>query len=309
MTYSTIEVKPLSPVIGAEISGVDLSAPLDNLTFKEIHDALLEHQVVFFHDQKMSLEEHKSLGRRFGKLHIHPSAALSPEHPEVLRIHADRNSRVVAGMKWHSDVSCDTEPPMGSILHLHTIPEVGGDTMFASMYAAYDALSDPVKSFISTLFARHESVQVHRDRFGQTGSLRDGYDSYPQSLHPIVKTHPITGRKCLYVNENFTTRIEGLHPRESDAILQMLYHHIATPEFHCRFRWRKNSVAFWDNRCTQHRTIWDYFPQERSGYRVTISGEKAGSAAVGREATNERKARPRTKPPLSGDQRQAHAET
>ena len=163
---------------------------------------------------------------------------------------------------------------MGSILHLHRIPAVGGDTMFASMYAAYDALSDPIKALIADMKAWNESAPVHRDRFGAKGKLRDGEDVFPQALHPIVRTHPVTGRKGLFVNENFTTRIEGLKKHESDAILRMLYEHIATPEFHCRFRWREKSVAFWDNRCAQHRTVWDYHPEVRHGYRVTVAGDR-----------------------------------
>ena len=274
MTYEIIELAQLSPALGAEVSGVDLSQPLGNQIYREIHDALMKHQVLFFRDQEMDHEQHKTLGRLFGELHIHPTAPKLEGHPEILEVHADKNSKVVAGMKWHSDVSCDIEPPMGSILHLHMIPDIGGDTMFASMYAAYDALSEPVKAFISDLKAWHESAPVHRDRFGSTGKLRDGDNVYPEALHPIVRSHPVTGRECLFVNENFTTRIEGLRPTESDAILGMLYDHIATPEFHCRFRWEANSVAFWDNRCVQHRTVWDYYPKVRHGYRVTICGDK-----------------------------------
>ena len=274
MSNEAIRIEPVSPLIGAEIHGVDLSGPLDDRLFRQVHDALMTHQVVFFRDQDLDFEQHKNFGRLFGPLHIHPSARQIDGHPEILVIRSDEKSKVVAGMKWHSDVSCDVEPPMGSILHLHTIPDVGGDTMFASMYAAYDRLSEPVKAFIGTLSAWHESARVHRDRFGHKGALRDGRNAYPEALHPVVRTHPVTGRKCLFVNENFTTRIEGLTTRESDAVLQMLYDHIATPEFHCRFRWREKSVAFWDNRCTQHRTVWDYFPQVRHGYRVTVCGDR-----------------------------------
>lgn len=274
MVYCKIEVEPLSPIIGAEVSGVDISKPIDKETLKEVNDALLLHQVIFFRDQQMDLENHKSFGRNFGELHIHPTAAKIEGHPEILTIHADETSKAVAGMKWHSDVSCDLEPPMGSILHLHQIPKVGGDTMFASMYHAYEQLSDPIKSFISGLYAWHESIGVHRDRLNHKGTLRDGENSYPEALHPMVRTHPITRKKTLFVNENFTTRIEGLHKTESDAVLKMLYDHIATPEFHCRFRWRENSVAFWDNRCVQHRSVWDYYPEVRHGYRVTIAGDK-----------------------------------
>ena len=274
MTYETIAVQPLNPTIGAEIDGVDLSKPLSKQTFEEVHEALMQHQVIFFRDQEMTLDEHKAFGRLFGELHIHPAAKKTEGHPEVLTIHADERSKVIAGMRWHSDVSCDKEPPMGSILHLHEIPESGGDTMFASMYAAYDSLSEPVKGFIGGLEAWHESAHVHRDRLGHKGELRDGKDSYPVSLHPIVRTHPVTQRKTLFVNENFTTRIDGLEPRESEAILKMLYDHIAKPEFHCRFTWRERSVAFWDNRCAQHRVVWDYYPQVRHGYRVTVAGDK-----------------------------------
>ena len=274
MSYETIEVDPLSPVIGAEIGGVDLSKPLGNQTFQEIHDALMQHLVVFFRDQDMTLDEHKAFARMFGELHIHPTVKAPDGHPEIITIRADEKSEVVAGMKWHSDVSCDEEPPMGSILHLHQIPAVGGDTMFASMYAAWEALSDPIKELIADMKAWNESVQVHRDRFGDKGKLRDGEDVYPEALHPIVRTHPVTGRKGLFVNENFTTRIEGLKKHESDAILKMLCEHIATPEFHCRFRWREKSVAFWDNRCAQHRTVWDYFPAVRHGYRATVAGDR-----------------------------------
>ena len=236
MSYETIEVEPHNPVIGADISGVDLTKPLGNQTFQEIHDALMTHQAVFFRDQDIDLDQHKEFGRKFGELHIHPTSRASEEHPEILTIHADETSKVVAGMKWHSDVSCDIEPPMGSILHLHQVPPSGGDTMFASMYAAYEALSDPIKEMIDGMEAWHESAPVHRDRFGAKGNLRDGEDTFPEALHPIVRTHPVTGRKCLFVNENFTTRIEGLKKNESDAILKMLNEHIATPEFHCRFR-------------------------------------------------------------------------
>ncbi len=274
MTYETIQVKQLNPVLGAEFAGINLSQPLGNQTFKELHDALMEHQVLFFHDQEMSLDEHKAFGRLFGELHIHPTGQKTGEHPEILTLRSDKNSKVVAGMRWHSDVSCDLDPPMGSILHLHEIPEVGGDTMFASMYAAYDALSEPIRNLVDPLQAWHESAHVHRDRLGHKGKTCDGEGAYPVSLYPIVRTHPVTRRKCLFVNENFTTRIEGLNKNESDAMLKMLYEHIATPEFQYRFAWREKSVAFWDNRSTQHRTVWDYHPNGRLGYRVTVAGDR-----------------------------------
>ena len=274
MPYDRILVKPQNPVIGAEIYGVDLSEPLSKHTFREIHDALIAHQVIFFRDQEMSLEQHKGFSRLFGELHIHPAAPPTDGDPEVKTVHADENSTEVSGDFWHTDVSADEEPPMGSILHLRQVPESGGDTLFASMYAAYEALSDEMKSFLLGLKAWHSSEKRHKARYGNRGKLRDGIDTYPMALHPVIRTHPVSGRKALFVNTVFTTHIEGLTTKESDTILNMLYEHIVTPEFSCRFRWQKNSVAFWDNRCTQHRALWDYFPNIRHGYRVTVCGDR-----------------------------------
>ncbi len=274
MQYQTITVEPLSPVIGAEISGVDLAQPLGNQTFSEIHDALMTHQVIFFRDQDLTLDQHKAFGRRFGELHIHPTAPAPEGHPEILTVHADENSERVAGQGWHSDVSCDKEPPLGSILHIQKAPESGGDTMFASAYAAYDALSEPMKAFVGGLQARHESKHRYFGRNKRTGTMRDGENVYPEATHPVVRTHPVTGRKGLFVNAVFTTRIEGLKEKESRALLDFLNDHINTPEFHCRFAWRANSIAFWDNRCVQHHAVWDYYPQTRHGHRVTIQGDR-----------------------------------
>ena len=272
MEYQAITVKPISPIIGAEIGGVELSQPMGNQIFQEVHDALMRHQVIFFRDQKMTLDEHKAFGRQFGELHIHPASPSAKNHPEVLVIHADENSKLVSGHGWHSDVSCDAQPPMGSVLHLHTTPEVGGDTMFSSMYAAYEALSDSMKSYLETLTAVHGSEHVYLGRYGEKENLRDG--NYPENEHPIVRTHPVTRRRGLYVNSGFTRRIVGLKRRESDALLNFLFDHVRTPEFHVRFQWEDNSVAFWDNRCVQHHALWDYYPQVRSGYRVTIQGDR-----------------------------------
>ena len=272
MAYETIEVEPLGPVIGAEIRGLDLSRPLGNQTFQEIQEALLRHLVIFFRDQDIDLEQQKAFGRHFGKLHIHPTAPSAPGHPEVLVVKADASSKAVAGNRWHTDVSCDMEPPMGSILHMRELPAAGGDTMFANMYAAYEALSQPMQAFLSGLKAWHESEHVLGGTLGQ--KLHGGAKEYPRALHPVVRTHPETGRKCLYVNSGFTTRIEGLGEKESRALLDMLFDHVRTPEFHCRFRWQQNSVAFWDNRSAQHYALWDYFPHSRLGYRVTICGTR-----------------------------------
>jgi len=271
MTYASIQVDKVTPLAGAEIRGVDLSKPLDERTFKEIHAALIDNGVIFFRDQHLTPEQQKAFARLFGELHLHPAAPREvPEHPEILVIHADENSKHVAGENWHSDVSCDLEPPMGSILYMHDLPPVGGDTLFASMYAAYDALSEPMKRMLEPLTAMHEGEHVYRGRYG----VNDTGRVFPKAEHPVVRTHPVSGRKALYVNGGFTTRIVQLKRAESDALLQFLYRHAETPEFHCRFRWQVNSVAFWDNRCMQHHAMWDYYPQRRHGHRVTIKGDK-----------------------------------
>ena len=273
MVLSNIRVKPLTATIGAELEGVDLSEHLHDDMFDAVHDALMDHNVIFFRDQELTLEQHKDFGRRFGDLHIHPAAPSPKGHPEILKIHADENSKFVAGGAWHSDVSCDVEPPMGSILHLHTVPQHGGDTLFSNMYGAYEALSDRMQNFLDGLSAKHRSEHVHGGRYGGKENLRDG--DYPEAIHPVVRTHPVTKRKGLYVNSAFTTRIMELSRHESQDVLQMLHNHIARGvDFQCRFRWERNSVAFWDNRCTQHHAAWDYFPDVRSGYRVTIQGDR-----------------------------------
>ena len=270
MTYASIQVEKLTPNAGAEIRGADLSQPLDERTFKEIHAALIDNGVIFFRDQHLTPAQQKAFGRLFGELHIHPAAPKEvPEHPEILVTHADENSKHVAGENWHSDVSCDLEPPMGSILYMHELPPVGGDTLFASMYAAYEALSEPMKRFLEPLTAMHEGEHVYRGRYG----VDDRGKVFPKAEHPVIRTHPVSGRKALYVNGGFTTRIKQLPRPESDAVLQFLYRHVETPEFHCRFRWQVNSVAFWDNRCMQHHAMWDYYPQRRHGHRVTIKGD------------------------------------
>jgi taurine dioxygenase len=271
MTYAAIQVQKLTPHIGAEIAGADLSRPLDERTFKEIHAALVDNGVIFFRDQHLTPDQQKDFGRLFGELHVHPAApSLLPGHPEILVIHADEKSKHVAGENWHSDVSCDPEPPMGSILYMHELPPVGGDTLFASMYAAYDALSEPMKRFLEPLTAMHEGEHVYRGRYGvdDTGRV------FPRAEHPVIRTHPVSGRKALFVNGGFTTRIVQLSRTESDAVLQFLYRHVETPEFHCRFRWQVHSIAFWDNRCVQHHAMWDYFPQRRHGHRVTVKGDR-----------------------------------
>jgi taurine dioxygenase len=267
--FQTIQVRPLTPAIGAEIFGVDLSRSLSTQQFDEIHSALMRHLVIFFRDQHLTIEQHKAFGRRFGSLDIHPTSRMEG-HPEIIEIKADENSHYVAGEVWHSDVTCNPVPPMGSILYLHRIPDNGGgDTLFVNMYRAYETLSPPVRSLVDGLTAVHNGEQVYRGRQRKnvTGEL-------PRAEHPVVRTHPVTGRRALFVNRNFTTHIVGMSRLESDALLEMLYRHSERDDFKCRFKWQPNSIAFWDNRCTMHLAMWDYYPQRRYGHRVTIAGTK-----------------------------------
>ena len=269
MVYETIEVSPLTGRIGAEIFGIDLTQPLSNRQLEEIHDSFTEHQVIFFRDQKIDHESHQRLALHFGEL-IAPFGSSVPGYPGIGRNHTDENSDHVAGDMWHTDHSCDEIPPMGTILYMHTVPPNGGDTLFASMYAAYDALSDRMKAHLEGLTAEHDGPQVYARYYGREKTT----GKYPINSHPVVAVHPASKKKYLYVNEQYTTRINELSPRESSTLLRYLFEHCADAAFHVRFRWRPHSIAFWDNRCTQHYAIWDYFPQKRSGFKVVISGQK-----------------------------------
>jgi len=270
--YEAITVDKLTPIIGAEIGGIDLAKPLGNRTIDEIHRALAENLVIFFRDQHITPDQHLAFGRLFGDLHLHPAAPHEPGLPELMIIHADKDSPRANGEGWHSDVSCDLEPPMGSILYIKECPPVGGDTLFASMYAAYEALSDRMKGYLDGLTALHDGEQVYRGIYANYG-VKDK-PAYPRAEHPIIRTHPVTGKKALYVNRGFTRRIVGVPRDESDAILSYLYDHAENSLFQCRFKWRTNSIAFWDNRCVQHRAMWDYWPATRTGNRVTVKGDK-----------------------------------
>jgi taurine dioxygenase len=265
---SEITVTPLTPRIGAEIGGVDLRETLTEGQVARLKQALADYMVLFFRDQPIDHESHKRFGRAFGELAFHSAVPGIEGHPEIVAIHADAESKYVAGEDWHSDLTCDAEPPLGSILYLHTVPETGGDTLFSSMYAAYDALSPRMKTYLEGLTAIHDADHVYRPLFPDVDRR------YPCSVHPVIRTHPVTGRKLIFVNSSYVIRIPELPVDESAAVLAFLYDHVKNPNFHVRFRWTPHAIAFWDNRCTQHLAVWDYFPQTRSGFRVTIGGEK-----------------------------------
>ena len=274
ITSSGIKIQKYSPNLGAIITGVDLSKEINEDQFKDIHKAFLDNQVLFFQNQnEISPEIHLKLGKLFGELHVHPAATSMPGYPEIFEIHAHKNSKVANGEFWHSDVSCDIEPPLGTMLQLHILPETGGDTMFSDMYSAYNELSDKYKILLDGLIAIHESEHLYSGRYEDRGVNRDNIKT-PVANHPLIRTHPITGKKAIYVNRTFTTGIEGMNKNESSSILEFLFEHCEHVNFQIRYRWNKNDMAFWDNRCTMHRAIWDYWPNERKGRRVTIKGDK-----------------------------------
>jgi taurine dioxygenase len=267
-----IDITPVGRTIGAMVEGVSL-AGLGADEAEAVRRAMVDHGVLFLRDQPLTHAEHLALGRCFGPLHHHPTAMAQEVQvpPGLLRIHADERTRHSAGFKWHSDVSCDEEPPMASILTLHTVPSRGGDTLFCDTEAAFDALSAPFQAFLDGLTAVHSGAQVYTGRFGLQPPAGQ---TFPQAEHPIVRTHPESGRKGLFVNENFTSHIVGLERWESDELLAMLFGHLASPYFQVRFTWEPHSVVIWDNRRVQHLAIWDYHPETRSGWRVTVAGDR-----------------------------------
>ncbi|MDB9866830.1 TauD/TfdA family dioxygenase [Pseudomonadales bacterium] len=269
-------VERLSPTIGAELCGIDLGQALPDSTIAEIYQALLDYKVIFFRDQNITSQQHLAFGRRFGNLEVHPFAAQDPEFPELLRITHNQENKGQENL-WHSDVTWRAEPSLGSILHAHEIPEVGGDTLFADMGQAYDDLSDSLKEQLDGLTAIHDAVGFHR-RMREKGASEEQVNAmreqYPAQEHPVIRTHPDTGRKTLYVNRAFTQSIVGMSAEDSQTLLEQLYRTAAVPEYQCRFKWRPNSIAFWDNRSCQHYAVSDYWPQIRSVERVTIIGDK-----------------------------------
>ena len=275
--FETIGVDNLTPHIGAQIDGVDLSKDLSNEQFSEIYQAWLDWKVLVFRDQRISQDQHKAFARKFGSLHVHPMQHHYKGDPEILRVHTTKDSAYTAGNGWHTDVTCDVIPPLGSMLYMKETPASGGgDTLYADMYLAYDLLSDTMKEILSGLVAVHDGALPYLRNYNVAAP--DGQE-YPKNEHPIITTHPETGKKVLYVNSGFTSHIKGLATWESDAILNSLKQFIAsTPRLTCRVSWKPNTLTFWDNRCTQHHAVWDYWPDTRSGERVSILGSERPAA-------------------------------
>lgn len=267
----SLEIHPLTPAIGAEILGIDLAAPDIADSIPDIRAALLEHGVVFFRDQRLTQEQHIAFARHFGELEIHPATPKDQLNREVLRIAHGPDSRGREN-NWHSDVTWRECPSLGSILLAREVPEVGGDTLFANMHLAYERLSPKMREFCEGLTAVHDIARVFAKRLGK--SVEELHQQYPPMRHPVIRTHPESGKRTIYVNTGFTTHIEGLSDKESRWLLDHLFATAADPEVQCRFRWRVGSVAFWDNRLCQHLAASDYFPSVRVMERVTVAGDR-----------------------------------
>jgi taurine dioxygenase len=264
-----------SATIGAMVSGVDLSSTLSDTAIGVIRQALLDWKVLFFRDQDITTEQHLAFGRRFGELEVHPFAPEKPGFPEVLAITHNEESVGYENL-WHSDVTWRIDPSLGSILRLLEGPAAGGDTLFSDMYAAYDGLPQRIKDRIDGQVARHDFAGFRRGlrRGGASTTEIAEFDAtYPNPEHPVIRTHPETGRKAIYVNAGFTQEIVGMAADESKELLETLYRQASYPEYQVRFQWEKNSIAFWDNRSCQHYAVSDYWPNVRQVERVTIVGD------------------------------------
>ncbi len=265
--YATFEARPLTGALGAEIEGVDLRAGLDGRRLADVRRALVNHMVLVFRDQDLDAAQLVALGRSFGALHVNPFVAGLADHPEVMEVRSEENETARFAGRWHSDISWAQRPSRGSLLHARVVPPWGGDTLFANAVMAWEALSPAMRGMLDGLKAEHAAFQGHGREAVFAGA--------PETVsHPLIRVHPETGRKALFVNEYFTCGIEGMTSDESRPILDFLFRHLVRPEFTCRVRWRERTLAFWDNRCTQHYAANDYRGERRLMWRVTIEGDR-----------------------------------
>jgi len=276
-TETAVEIRPLTGAIGAEISGVDISKALTAQTVDEIRQALLAHLVIFLRDQDITPAQQLAFVSRFGEPDIYPFVKGLDDYPQITPVLKRPEETINFGGIWHSDTVYQAEPPMATVLYAKELPPIGGDTLFASQYQAYESLSAPLRAFLEGLTAvnsaaKGSSAQTREDRVvdGGTGLAAE----VMQAEHPVVRTHPETGRKALYVNTGHTVRFTGMTEAESTPILEYLYQHQIKPEFCCRFVWRPGSLAFWDNRCAQHYPVNDYHGHTRLLHRITLKGDK-----------------------------------
>lgn len=273
-----MDVTPIAGALGAEISGIDLTRPLPDEDFASLHQAWLDYEVVFFRDQAITPEAHAALADRFGTPQLHEAYPHVDGYPQITILENDEaNPSKIE--KWHTDMTFRQNPPLGSILHGVIIPARGGDTLFASMSAAFEDLSDSMQQFLSGLTAIHDFSHGFRESLAEPGGrerLAQMVADNPPVEHPVVRTHPESGKRCIYVNSLFTVAIKGMKQKESDALLSFLFDHVTTPEYACRFHWQANSIAFWDNRIVQHKPVNDYWPQHRKMQRITIDDGVGG---------------------------------
>ena len=268
----------LSPALGAIVSGIDLAGTLSAAVQQQLSDALIEHQVLFFRQQEISPQQQRDFAARFGDLHIHPLYPNIDEVPQIMVLDTARND-LRDNAIWHTDVSFIETPPLGSVLVARKLPAYGGDTLWASGTAAYDGLSPRLQLLLDGLTATHDFTKSFPlERFANTPEALLHYEatrrSTPPVVHPVIRRHPVSGRKALFVSDGFTTHINELPPQESDALLRFLFSHFAKPEYSVRWRWQEGDVAFWDNRITQHYAVDDYRPAHRIMHRATILGDK-----------------------------------
>ena len=276
--YRRITVEPIAPHIGAEIGGVDLAAGVDNATVAEIRRALLEHLVVFFRDQHLDADTQKAFTRRFGDIFVHPNFNTGRGDPEIVELVRNPGDASYPGEQWHSDTTMMAQPPMGAILFAIEVPPYGNDTLFTNQYLAYETLSPGLRRTIDDLKAIHSDVRVagpqaRMNKLRSTKVREDDDWRATENAHPVVRTHPETGRRALFVNIAYTLRFEHMSAEESAPLLDYLLEHGNQPEFSCRFEWRPGSIAFWDNRCTKHLALNDVGTMRRHMRRTQIAGD------------------------------------
>lgn len=273
----SLTITPISAALGAQIDGIDLTQPLNIEQRDAVEQALLKHQVIFFKKQSITPQQQARFAANFGDLHIHPIYPNVPEQPEVLVLDTAVTD-VRDNAVWHTDVTFLATPAMGAVLSAKQLPAFGGDTLWASGIAAFEGLSKPLQALLDGLTATHDFTKSFPlERFGNTPEDFARWDqtrkNNPPLSHPVIRTHPVSGRKSLFVNEGFTTRINELSELESEAVLKLLFAHATRPEYTIRWRWEENDVAFWDNRVTQHFAVDDYRPNRRVMHRATIFGD------------------------------------
>lgn len=271
------EVKKLAPTLGAEIIGIDMKLPPDADTYRRLEEALIENKVIFARDQFLDLPQHMAVGRMLGSLEIHPFTKNHPDHPEVIMLEYDENNPPGGADQWHADATFRERPTNYTTLRCEVIPELGGDTLFSDMVAAYEGLSDHIKLLIDGLEAVHDYPH-HRARFLHTAEGREHLakmeKKFPNPTHPVVRDHPVTGKKALYVNPAFTQKIVGMKDDESRAVLDLLYEQAHCPEYQFRVRWSPGMITMWDNASVQHYAANDFYPHHRRMYRVSTEGER-----------------------------------